>query len=83
VSATDKAKNKAQELGGKAKEAVGRVTGDRSTEISGKHDRRSPTSKALARRSRTPSESRQLRRCHPDGRRARGLPIRAALNSDH
>ena len=40
VSATDKAKNKAQELGGKAKEAVGRVTGDRSTEIRGKNDQR-------------------------------------------
>ena len=38
MSATHKAKNKAQELGGKAKEAVGRVTGDRSTEIRGKDD---------------------------------------------
>jgi uncharacterized protein YjbJ (UPF0337 family) len=38
VSATDKAKNKTQELGGKAKEAVGRVTGDRSTENRGKDD---------------------------------------------
>jgi len=38
VSATDKAKNKAQELGGKAKEVVGRVTGDRSTENRGKDD---------------------------------------------
>ena len=38
MSATDKAKNKTQELGGKAKEAVGRVTGDRSTENSGKDD---------------------------------------------
>ena len=38
MSATDKAKNKAQELGGKAKEAVGRVTGDRSTEIRGTDD---------------------------------------------
>jgi uncharacterized protein YjbJ (UPF0337 family) len=38
VSATDKAKNKAQELGGKAKEAVGRATGDRSTEVRGKDD---------------------------------------------
>jgi uncharacterized protein YjbJ (UPF0337 family) len=38
VSATDKAKNKAQELGGKAKETVGRVTGDRSTENRGKED---------------------------------------------
>jgi uncharacterized protein YjbJ (UPF0337 family) len=38
VSAKDKAKNKAQELGGKAKEAVGRATGDRSTEVRGKDD---------------------------------------------
>jgi uncharacterized protein YjbJ (UPF0337 family) len=38
VSATDKAKNKAQELGGKAKEAVGRATGDRRTETRGKDD---------------------------------------------
>jgi uncharacterized protein YjbJ (UPF0337 family) len=38
VSATDKAKNKAQELGGKAKEAVGRVTGDRRTETRGQDD---------------------------------------------
>jgi uncharacterized protein YjbJ (UPF0337 family) len=28
----DKAKNKAQDLGGKAKEAAGKVTGDKSTE---------------------------------------------------
>jgi uncharacterized protein YjbJ (UPF0337 family) len=38
VSGTDKAKNKGQELGGKAKEAVGRVTGDRTTEARGKDD---------------------------------------------
>jgi uncharacterized protein YjbJ (UPF0337 family) len=38
VSGTDKAKNKAQELGGKAKEAVGKVTGDKSTENKGKDD---------------------------------------------
>jgi uncharacterized protein YjbJ (UPF0337 family) len=38
VSARDKAKNKAQELGGKAKEAAGRVTGDRRTEVRGKDD---------------------------------------------
>ena len=38
MSATDKAKNKTQELGGKAKEAVGRVTGDRRTENRGKAD---------------------------------------------
>ena len=36
VSATDKAKNKAEELGGKAKEAVGKVTGDKNTENEGK-----------------------------------------------
>jgi uncharacterized protein YjbJ (UPF0337 family) len=38
VSGTDKAKNKAQDLGGKAKEAVGKVTGDRTTENEGKAD---------------------------------------------
>jgi uncharacterized protein YjbJ (UPF0337 family) len=38
VSATDKVKNKAQELGGKAKEAIGRATGDRRTEVRGKDD---------------------------------------------
>jgi uncharacterized protein YjbJ (UPF0337 family) len=38
VSATDKAKNKAEELGGKAKEAVGKVTGDKNTENEGKGD---------------------------------------------
>ena len=38
VSATDKAKNKAQELGGKAKEAVGNVTGDASTRDEGRGD---------------------------------------------
>jgi len=38
VSGTDKAKNKAQDLGGKAKEAIGKVTGDRNTENEGKGD---------------------------------------------
>jgi uncharacterized protein YjbJ (UPF0337 family) len=38
VSGTDKAKNKGQELGGKAKGAVGKVTGDKSTENDGKDD---------------------------------------------
>lgn len=38
MSGTDKAKNKGQELGGKAKEAVGKVTGDKSTENEGKDD---------------------------------------------
>jgi uncharacterized protein YjbJ (UPF0337 family) len=38
VSTTDKAKNKAEELGGKAKEAVGKVTRDKNTENEGKGD---------------------------------------------
>ena len=36
MSGIDKAKNKAEELRGKAKEAVGKVTGDKSTENEGK-----------------------------------------------
>ena len=36
MSGVDKAKNKAQDLGGKAKEAVGKITGDNSTEHEGK-----------------------------------------------
>lgn len=38
VSATDKAKNKMDELGGKAKEALGKATGDRTTENEGRGD---------------------------------------------
>ena len=38
VSGTDKANNKIEDLGGKAKEAVGKVTGDKSTENEGKGD---------------------------------------------
>ena len=38
MSATDKAKNKAQDLGGKAKEAVGKVTGDDRTRDEGRGD---------------------------------------------
>jgi uncharacterized protein YjbJ (UPF0337 family) len=38
MSGTDKAKNKAQDLGGKAKEAVGKVTGDKGTRDEGKSD---------------------------------------------
>ena len=38
MSGADKVKNKAQDLGGKAKEAVGKVTGDKSTENEGKGD---------------------------------------------
>jgi uncharacterized protein YjbJ (UPF0337 family) len=38
VSGEDKAKNKLDEVGGKVKEAVGKVTGDKSTENEGKGD---------------------------------------------
>ena len=38
MSGADKAKNKVQNLVGKAKEAIGRVTGDKSTENEGKAD---------------------------------------------
>ena len=34
----DKAKNKIDEIGGKVKEAIGKVTGDASTENEGKSD---------------------------------------------
>lgn len=34
----DKAKNKIDEIGGKVKEAIGKVTGDESTEDEGKSD---------------------------------------------
>ena len=38
MSATDKAKNKIDDVAGKAKEGMGKVTGDRSTENEGKKD---------------------------------------------
>jgi uncharacterized protein YjbJ (UPF0337 family) len=38
MSGMDKAKNKAQDVGGKAKEAAGKVTGDRGKENEGKDD---------------------------------------------
>jgi len=38
MSGTDKAKNKAEEVGGKVKEGVGKATGDRSLENKGKVD---------------------------------------------
>jgi uncharacterized protein YjbJ (UPF0337 family) len=38
VSGTDKAKNKAQDVGGKAKETVGNVTGDESIRDEGRGD---------------------------------------------
>ncbi|HET7668290.1 MAG TPA: CsbD family protein [Mycobacterium sp.] len=38
MSATDKAKNKLENLGGKAKEAVGNATGDAQTRDEGRGD---------------------------------------------
>jgi uncharacterized protein YjbJ (UPF0337 family) len=38
MSALDKAKNKVEDLGGQAKEASGKATGDKSTENEGKVD---------------------------------------------
>jgi uncharacterized protein YjbJ (UPF0337 family) len=38
MSGTDKAKNKAQDLRGKAKEAVGNITGDKSSRDEGRSD---------------------------------------------
>ena len=38
MSATDKAKNKVEDLTGKAKEAVGNVTGDKQTRDEGRAD---------------------------------------------
>ena len=38
MSGIDKAKNKVEDLGGHAKETVGRATGDRDTEAEGKSD---------------------------------------------
>jgi uncharacterized protein YjbJ (UPF0337 family) len=38
MGATDKAKNKIENAGGKAKEALGRASGDRSTEAEGRRD---------------------------------------------
>ena len=38
MSGTDKANNKIEDVGGKAKETVGKVTGDKSTENEGKGD---------------------------------------------
>jgi uncharacterized protein YjbJ (UPF0337 family) len=38
MSGVDKAKNAIEDLEGKAKEAVGKVSGDRSTEAEGKTD---------------------------------------------
>jgi uncharacterized protein YjbJ (UPF0337 family) len=38
VSGVDKAKNAVEDMGGNAKEAIGKVSGDRDTEAEGKAD---------------------------------------------
>ncbi|MDQ6851494.1 MAG: CsbD family protein [Actinomycetota bacterium] len=38
MSGTDKVKNKIEDTGGKAKEGLGRATGDREVEAEGKND---------------------------------------------
>jgi uncharacterized protein YjbJ (UPF0337 family) len=38
MSGTDKAKNKVEDVAGKAKETLGKVTGDRDTQAEGKSD---------------------------------------------
>lgn len=38
MSGTDKAKNKVQDVAGKAKETIGRATGDRETQSEGQGD---------------------------------------------
>ena len=38
MSAVDKAKNAVQDTAGKAKEGLGKVSGDKSTEVEGKGD---------------------------------------------
>jgi uncharacterized protein YjbJ (UPF0337 family) len=38
MSAVDKAKNAVEDVGGKAKEAAGKITGNRSTQAEGKAD---------------------------------------------
>ncbi len=38
MSGVDKAKNKVEDIGGQAKEAAGRISGDKSTENEGKAD---------------------------------------------
>jgi uncharacterized protein YjbJ (UPF0337 family) len=50
VSGTDEAKNKAQDLGGKAKEAAGKITGDESTRKEGKGDQAKSNIKTPGRR---------------------------------
>lgn len=48
MSLDDKFKNTAEDLGGKAKEAAGKVTGDKETEAEGKMDQVAATVKDKA-----------------------------------
>ena len=58
MSGVDKMKNKAEELSGKGKEAVGEATDDRDLQAEGQADQVSrATSSRPARRSRTPSSN--------------------------
>ena len=57
MGADDKTENKVEELGGKAKEAIGNATGDEALSARASATRASPTSSRPARRSRTPSSS--------------------------
>jgi uncharacterized protein YjbJ (UPF0337 family) len=43
MSTEDKIKNKIEDLGGKAKEAIGKVTGDTTPRTKARRIRRSPT----------------------------------------
>ncbi len=55
---SDKISNKVDDVAGKAKEGVGRASGDKSTEKNeGKLDQASPASRTPARRSKTPSRT--------------------------
>jgi uncharacterized protein YjbJ (UPF0337 family) len=58
MGAEDKASNKIDDVGGKAKEALGKVTGDKDTENEGKVDQAKSSLKD-AKRSRTRSKTRR------------------------
>ena len=58
MGAADKASNKIDNAGGKAKEALGKVTGDKDTENKGKVDQAKPALRTPAKRSKTHSRTR-------------------------
>ena len=59
MGAEDKASNKIDDIGGKAKEALGKVTGDKDTENKGKVDQAKSSLKDAGERSRTRSRARR------------------------